>query len=472
MEQRGIKRGRNQRSLLGVAALLVVFVLGGCNTTRNLPQGSYKLERNRIELDKSVPKEERITKQDISRYIVQKPATDIFGLRGWIYSKADTTSGEWWDKLLLNIGTAPVILDTTLTERSVERIESFMDWRGYFESDEAYSIRLDTARQRARVTYSVEQGEPYRIASLEYDFRDPFVGNIIMEDSASLLKVGNVLDMEALSQERVRIADRLRNMGYYNFSVDNIHFPVDTTIGNHLADVTMVVNQHTTGYNAQGMPVQENNALYRIGEINVFPDYDAQQAAIDPTYFDRVDTLHYEGLNILYHDELTIRPEVLRRVISIYPGYLYSEEEIKRTYDNLMSLSYFKSASVVFTPMESESRNVVTYIGDDDSGEVIETFEDYLSCSVRCTPTTRQGYTVELEASTTSSFYGLSTSLGYQNRNLFKGAELFEADFTFAYELLKVKTSRNSLAAIRDQCSKQSMHWIFRILRWSTELFE
>ena len=444
MEQRGIKRDRNQRSLLGVVAMLVVFVLGGCNTTRNLPQGSYKLERNRIELDKSVPKEERITKQDISRYIVQKPATDLFGLRGWIYSKADTTSGEWWDKLLLNIGTAPVILDTTLTERSVERIESFMDWRGYFESDEAYSIRLDTARQRARVTYSVEQGEPYRIASLEYDFRDPFVGNIIMEDSASLLKVGNVLDMEALSQERVRIADRLRNMGYYNFSVDNIHFPVDTTIGNHLADVTMVVNQHTTGYNAQGMPVQENNALYRIGEINVFPDYDAQQAAIDPSYFDRVDTLHYEGLNILYHDELTIRPEVLRRVISIYPGYLYSEEEIKRTYDNLMSLSYFKSASVVFTPMESESRNVVTYIGDDDSGEVIETFEDYLSCSVRCTPTTRQGYTVELEASTTSSFYGLSTSLGYQNRNLFKGAELFEADFTFAYELLKVKTSRNS----------------------------
>lgn len=443
MERKEINRGKNRRSF-GVAALLAVLMLGGCNTTRNLPQGSYQLERNRIVIDKSVPKEERITKQDISRYITQKPATDLFGVRGWIYSKADTTSGSWWDKLLLNIGTAPVILDTTLTERSVERIESFMDWRGYFESDEAYSIRLDTARQRARVTYSVEQGEPYRIASLQYDFRDPFVGNIIMEDSASLLKVGNVLDMEALSQERVRIAERLRNMGYYNFSVDNIYFPVDTTIGNHLADVTMVVNQYTTGYNAQGMPVQENNALYRIGEINVFPDYDAQQATIDPTYYDRVDTLHYEGLNILYHDELTIRPEVLRRVISIYPGYLYSEEEINRTYDNLMSLSYFKSASVVFTPMESESRNVVTYIGDDESGEVIETYEDYLSCSVRCTPTTRQGYTVELEASTTSSFYGLSTSLGYQNRNLFKGAELFEADFTFAYELLKVKTSRNS----------------------------
>ncbi|MBO5903577.1 MAG: BamA/TamA family outer membrane protein [Tidjanibacter sp.] len=444
MKRRGINRGENRRSLLGVAALLAVFVLGGCNTTRNLPQGSYQLEHNRVVIDKSVPKEERITKQDISRYITQKPATDLFGVRGWLYSKADTTSGSWWDKLLRNIGTAPVILDTTLTERSVERIESFMDWRGYFESDESYSIRLDSVRQRARVTYAVEQGEPYRIASLEYDFRDPFVGNIIMEDSASLLKVGNVLDMEALSQERVRIAERLRNMGYYNFSVDNIHFPVDTTIGNHLANVTMVVNQYTTGYNAQGMPVQENNALYRIGEINVFPDYDAQQAAIDPTYFDRVDTLHYEGLNILYHDELTIRPEVLRRVISIYPGYLYSEDEINRTYDNLMSLSYFKSASVVFTPMESDIRNVVTYIGDDNSGEVIETYEDYLSCSVRCTPTTRQGYTVELEASTTSSFYGLSTSFGYQNRNLFKGAELFEADFTFAYEMLKVKTSRNS----------------------------
>ena len=431
------------RSLLGVAIVGAMLSLGACNTTRNLPQGSYQLERNRIAIDKSVPKEERITKQEINRYITQKPAVDIFGIRGWIYSKADTVRNSWWDRLLQNVGSAPVILDTTLTERSVERIESFMDWRGYFESEESYSVRLDSARQRARVTYSVEQGEPYRIASLEYDFRDPFVGNVIMEDSASLLQVGNVLDMEALSQERVRITDYLRNQGYYNFSVDNIHFPIDTTVGDHLADVTMIVNQYTTGYDAQGMPVQENNALYRIGEINVFPDYDAQLAATDATYFDRLDTLHYEGLNIIYHESLPIRPEVLRRVISIYPGYLYSAEEINRTYDNLMALSYFKSASIVFTPMPVESRNTVTYIGA-EGDEVVETYEDYLSCSVRCTPTTRQGYTVELEASTTSSFYGLSTSLGYQNRNLFRGAELFEADFTFAYELLKVKTSRNS----------------------------
>ncbi len=406
------------------------------------------LGRNRIVVDRSVPKEERITKQEISRYIEQKPPVNLFGLRTWVNAQADTVRGSWWDKFLTGVGTPPMLLDTTLTHNSVDHIKEFMDWRGYFDSSASYNLRLDSARHKARVTYIAEQGEPYRIASIDYDFKDRFVGELIRQDSTSLIKVGNVLDMEVLSQERVRISNLLRNQGYYNFSVENISYLVDTTsLGNHLAEVDMVVSQYVTGYDQSGMPVIENNSLYRIGEINVFPDYDAQAAATDPMWAAELDTLRYQGLNIIYRDKLTIRPEVLRGMISIYPNYLYSEEEINRTYDNLMRLQYYKSASIVFTPMEmGEGENVVTLIGGEgyDDGEVIETSERYLSCSVRCTPTTKQSYTVELEASTTSSFYGISTTLGYQNRNLFRGAELFEADFTFAYEMLKVKTSRNS----------------------------
>lgn len=54
-----------------------------------------------------------------------------------------------------------------------------------------------------------------------------------------------------------------------------------------------------------------------------------------------------------------------------------------------------------------------------------------------CTPALKQSYDIQLEASTTSSFYGLNLSVGYQNRNIFRGAEAWDINVTMGYELMK-----------------------------------
>jgi hypothetical protein len=80
---------------------------------------------------------------------------------------------------------------------------------------------------------------------------------------------------------------------------------------------------------------------------------------------------------------------------------------------------------------------MVTFIGADGRG--VETPEQYLICNIYCTPSLRQGYNVGLEATFTSDYYGLSATVGYRNRSLFRGVEMFDVSFTGSYDFMRVK---------------------------------
>ena len=99
----------------------------------------------------------------------------------------------------------------------------------------------------------------------------------------------------------------------------------------------------------------------------------------------------------------------------------------------------FKSARVTFTevPDSLSAKNYLTYVGGSDSILLNYTRERYLDCNIFCTPSLKQSIKAELEGSTTSSFYGLKAILGYQNRNIFRGAELLEITGTVGYEYMK-----------------------------------
>ena len=68
--------------------------------------------------------------------------------------------------------------------------------------------------------------------------------------------------------------------------------------------------------------------------------------------------------------------------------------------------------------------------------EVRHSEEGRLGCDILCTPTLKQSVKLELEGSTTSSFYGLKATVGYQNRNIFRGAEALEISFRGGYEFM------------------------------------
>lgn len=267
-----------------------------------------------------------------------------------------------------------------------------MDSRGFYESTSRYEIEYKRNR-KAVVTYSVRQGAPYRINSLSYDYQDKFLEQVIRQDSAAtLIRPGDIFDLTLLNDERQRITAYLKDRGYYKFSVNNISYIADTLAGDHLVDLTMVIRQQLEGYTPEGEPIYGNNAVYRLGKIFVYPDYDATAAATDPAYLRGMDTTYYRGLYIIRSGKPKIKPQTLRRAIPIYSDYLYSAGDKQRTSSNLQRLDYFKNASVTFSEPEPEDDNYITYIGEGGEGEApVQTLERALDCDIFCTPAMRPG---------------------------------------------------------------------------------
>lgn len=425
------------RYLKYLAAAALSIAVSACGVTKHLPEGSYMLTQNKIEVDKEAPKEERIKAGELDRYIQQIPSKKLFGTNfpAWLYLQADPDKDNGRNKFLRKLGSKPVILDTALTRRSTANMKLYMNSRGFYESESDYFIKYNERRRKAKVTYTVHQGRPMRINSISYDFHDDFIGQVILEDgAATLLAVGNLFDTNVLGDERKRITDYLHNRGYYNFAQQNIGFVADTTVGDHLVDLTMVVRQHVAGYDEAGKPILENNSVYMIKEIIVHPDYDPALAAADPSYSMGLDTTNYNGLRIVTRGKARILPHTLRRAIKIYPDYVYSYDDEQRTYDELLHLNYFKNARIDFQVADSAEDNLVTYIGDDASAAT-HTTEKALICHIYCTPALKQAYTVNLEATYTSIYFGIRPSVSYLNRNLFRGGELFNVSLSGGYEI-------------------------------------
>lgn len=335
------------------------LICSACSVTRKIPEGQYLLQKVKIDADKSTPRKERITAADFEKYVRQTPNKRFLGTNFyvWLYEQANPGKQNWWNNWKRRIGQEPVLLDMGLTERSAQNLKIFMDSKGFRASQVTFEVDTTSRRKRARVTYRTRQGEPYRIDSVSYEFRDKFLEQIILPDTANtLLRKGGIFDITVLDRERERIAAYLKERGYYNFTVNNIEYVADTLGGGHKVGLELVVKQNLTGYDERGLPVMDNNMVYRIDQINVFPNYDPTVARTDSTFLQRLDTLYYRGLNIVYEKRPNLRPAILRQAVPLYPNYVYNSAQVNRAYTDLMSLGYFKSAKIEFEEQPPECR--------------------------------------------------------------------------------------------------------------------
>lgn len=432
-----------------LCCVAVALLLSSCNVTKLLPSNDYLLQRVKVEEDREVPRRERIKSDEVMRYIRQTPNKHFLGsdFYVWVYSLAKPEKDNWWNNLKRKIGEEPVLLNMRDTERSVSNLKIYLESRGYYDSGVAYAVDTTYRKRRAKVTYSLRQGRPYYIDNVSYDFRDRFLEPILLPDTVNtLLHKGDIFDISVLDKERERIALYLKDRGYYSFTVNNVEYVADTLGGDHKVGIKVIIKQNLLGYNARGKAMYDNNIVYRLRNINIVPSYNAVAAKSRENYFDAFDTVDYRGLNILFRGKQPrVREKVLRGAIPLYPNYLYNYSQVNRTYSNLMSMGYFKSARISFKelPDSMARRGYITHIGGAHSSSLVNyTREGYLDCDIFCTPALRQSVKAELEASTTSSFYGLKAVLGYQNRNIFRGAEMFELTGTAGYEYMKAPNSK------------------------------
>ena len=422
----------------------MVMTIVSCSVTRDLPEGTYLLSSVRFEEDKSVPRDRRITvdKDGLDTYVRQSPNKKIFGLDFyvWVYEHANPEKHDWWNNFKRKIGEEPVLLDSALTVKSVQNLETYLQTRGYFSSDVECKVDTIAKRRRVKMTYKIEQGLPTRIDSMSYDFRDSSLRSVILADTAaSLLNRGDILDISRLDDERNRIAAWLNNRGYFDFTANNISYDVDTTERGLDAAVTMIVRPTLVGYNERGGQIYENNAVYRLRNINIYPTYDPMLRSTSGFKADAViDTTYYNGLTIIRDLNTTpqLRNAVLRRTVPLYPNYIYNASQISRTNKELMSMGFFSNSKVAFDRV-NQGDSYLTFIGEEaEKNTLVDSRERYLDCNIYVTPALKQSMKVEVEASTTSTFYGLAATLGYSNTNAFRGAEAFDISARFGFEFM------------------------------------
>lgn len=431
------------RKLRGLFVMaLSALMVSACSVTRHIPEGAYLLHKVRIEDDRSVPRKDRIEKDELKKYIRQTPNKRILGTNFyvWLYEQADSTKHNAWNNWKRRVGQEPVLLNLNYTERSANNLKIFMDSKGCFSSTSVFEVDTTLRRKRANVIYRVKQGEPYRINRINYDFRDANLESLILADTVNtLLHTGDRFDISVLDAERERITTLLKEQGYYNFSIGNIEYVADTLQTPRHVGLTMIVKPHLTGYNARGEAIYAPNMMYRINRIRLHPEHNATSALeSEPD----TDTLNYHGLEILYHRKPNLRPSVLRQAVSLYDEERYTPTAVNRTYSDLMALGFFRSAKISFAEQSERMVSTDTIRIIDAHGDealIRHTTEGLLDCDIYCTPTLRQSAKVEVEGSTTSSFYGLKATVGYQNRNIFRGAELLDISISGGYEFMKAK---------------------------------
>ncbi len=424
--------------------ILVLFVLS-CGVSRHTPPGSYFLQGFTVEEDIATPSDERIPAYTFATYLRQLPNKRLLGANFyvWAYNLANPEKDNAWTRFLHRIGQAPIYYDETLTERGAENLKVYMNSQGYYASTSSFEVDTTRREGRAHVTYRVKQNKPYTIVSHKYRFRDTLLSDIVLRDTASsLIKVGDIFNATVLDAERTRIANDLRKSGYYDFTTNNVAYVADTLAGDNSVTLRTIIKRHLAGYDAQGTPILENNTRYRVNDVSIIPDFDPTIIMSDTAYLSRIDTTAYRDLNIVYEGrEANVRSKVLRQAIPIYANTYFNSTLVDETYNNLMSIGYFKSAQVTLkqTEMGGDSIMMSKY----NRADTLDTSSPVgnLSCRILCTPALTQSIKLEAEGSSTTSFYGLSLTAGYQNRNIFRGAEAFDLAFTTGYEYMKDKNA-------------------------------
>ena len=242
-------------SFAKIGLFLIAATITSCNTLKRVDEDELLLTKNTILADG-----ERVANEDVKSLIVQEPNSTLLGypLRLNLYNLAkkdpDSSYQAWlhrkdkreehlakilshkqvqrlgesfmvkgYSEWLKSIGEAPVIIDTTKTRKTLQRLSAYYESKGYFNNSTAYEIIPSHRKQRAHMEYQISLGSPYKIDSVSRHISSPAIDSIYARNKdASLITEGKKFDLSDFNMERERLTQLFRNSGIYNFQESSI----------------------------------------------------------------------------------------------------------------------------------------------------------------------------------------------------------------------------------------------------------
>ncbi len=323
-------------------------------------------------------------------YMRQQPNSKWFSLFRaplHLYSLSGRDSTKRFNRFLKRMGEAPVIYDNNLTATSRLNVEMAVRNMGYL--DARVDVVEKKRKNRVKVRYQIHPGELYHVRNVDFDVRDSAVNTLLSGPEFSYsVKSGMPFNLNELDAERKRINSFLQNNGYYHFNTDFVRYEADTAVGNRLVDLKMVVMPYRMSSSSLTRP----HPVYRIGQVS----YDFLQG----------DSL-----------QPFVKMKRVEFATKLQEGKVYREQDVHDTYSRLTRLGAVMNANVQLQENASDST--------------------LLDAKVSLFPNKKNSFKAELEGTNSAGDLGAALSLSYQNRNIFRGSELFNIKLRGAFEAIK-----------------------------------
>ena len=388
-----------------LSKLFWVFVLSAftsCSVSKFIPEGEYLLEDVEVISDNK-----DVKPSEFRGYVHQNPNSSWFSIAKVplrIYALSGTDTTKWINRFIQKIGDEPVIYDSASAERSKENMKRAMQNLGYMQAN--VDVLTKKKKKKIELSYVLHPGKGYVIRSWQYDVKDQGLRNDFADYSSRIMSENMLFNVNQLNMERQNLATFFQNKGYYKFNKELITCTADTVSGSYTIDL----NFHIAPYASAS---KISHQKYHIGEVNVFTDFDITKA-MQMEDLEEWDSIHYKGLNIFSEKRPFLRPEVLSQNIFVAPGELYSERLLQRSQSALGRLNAIKYSDLRFVENMNDST--------------------VLDCFVLLSRNNPNSFSAEIEGTNSAGDLGAAASVSYQNRNLFRGSELFTFKVRGAYE--------------------------------------
>jgi outer membrane protein insertion porin family len=351
----------------------------------------------------------------------------------------------------------PPVFDTANIRRSIGFMVALLNANGYYTPTIKDTIRRDTVRfkkhpekneYRVIVDFTVNPGKQLRLDSIGFNLSTPALEALALETrDRSMLKKGKPYSKQLMSAELDRLVELFHNHGYYYFSKEDLVIIPDTVVSalidpnldpfqqaRLLEELRRKREHPTVDVAVEERPVQDSTHItpYSIGHVTVYPDLPT--VLEDTVAVNHIDTSTAKGFTLITRTD-DFKPTIIAKNVFIRPEQLYRHQDDNRTLSRFSQMGAWQQENMTFAPA----------IGSDS----------VLDATLRLYPKKKFYLHADPEVArntndivTGNNLFGISVSLGLQNRNSFRESVLSSTTLSGGVELGAdfIQTSQASIS--------------------------
>ncbi|MDE6403703.1 MAG: hypothetical protein K2K86_07835, partial [Muribaculaceae bacterium] len=326
--------------------LLTALVTASCSTTRRLPEGEQLYTGvKKVEIAPS-PSGEKIPAElasQLKETVAVAPNNYIsmlnwrypFPLGLWVYNHWPNPEHGFKHWIYEKLVEEPVLISDVRPEVRTHMLDEMLDNNGYFRGTAEYRLNPAKNPRKASITYIVNPGPAYLINSIELlpDSTHLYhlIDSIVSQDK--YLVTGTRFCTDSLGTVRTRIANKLRNKGYYYFRPEYIEYLADSL--EHRGSIALRLTI------ASGTP-KAALTQWKVGNVTV-----RANKPFGGRYYDTIPT--DRGL-LLQQMPSRLRHALVNECVTLRKGRTFTVRSMENTQSYLARLGIFNAINMNVTP--------------------------------------------------------------------------------------------------------------------------